>query len=99
MPVARLTTIGADAQLVQMCLRGEGPAWEELVKRHTRRVYKPLLPVTGVPSEAEDLTPGGFLRSIGTLASTKRYEVSPTWLPRGTRNLLVATTGARGETD
>jgi RNA polymerase sigma-70 factor, ECF subfamily len=80
----------ADAQLVQMCLRGEGPAWEELVKRHTRRVYNLCYRFTGNASEAEDLSQEVFLRIYRTLASYQAaYGGFPTWLTRVTRNLLV----------
>src|ERR1700721_3607603 len=73
-----------------MCLRGEGPAWEELVKRHTRRVYNLCYRFTGNASEAEDLSQEVFLRIYRTLASYQdAYGGFPPWLPRVTRNLLV----------
>ena len=58
-----------DAQLVQGCLRGEGPAWEELVRRHTRRVFNLCYRFTGNSTEAEDLSQEVFLRIYRTLAS------------------------------
>ena len=80
----------ADGQLVQMCLRGEGPAWEELVKRHTRRVYNLCYRFTGNASEAEDLSQEVFLRIYRTLPSYRpAYGAFPTWLTSVTRNLLV----------
>ena len=57
-----------DAQLVQGCLRGEGPAWEELVRRHTRRVFNLCYRFTGNSTEAEDLSQEVFLRIYRTLA-------------------------------
>jgi RNA polymerase sigma-70 factor (ECF subfamily) len=79
-----------DAQLVQHCLRGDGPAWEELVKRHTRRVYNLCYRFTGNSAEAEDLSQEVFLRIYRTLASYHAaFGGFPTWLTSVTRNLLV----------
>lgn len=60
-----------DAQLVQRCLRGDGPAWEELVQRHARRVYNICYRFTSNSAEAEDLSQEVFLRIYRTLASYK----------------------------
>lgn len=80
----------ADAQLVQRCLRGDGPAWEELVRRHARRVYNLCYRFTGNSSEAEDLSQEVFLRIYRTLGSYRvAYGGFPTWLTSVTRNLLV----------
>ena len=90
MKAARQSKIGADAQLVQNCLRGDGPAWEELVKRHTRRVYNLCYRFTGNSAEAEDLSQEVFLRIYRTLASYhSAFGGFPTWLTSVTRNLLV----------
>jgi len=79
-----------DAQLVQQCLRGEGPAWEELVRRHTRRVFNLCYRFTGNSTESEDLSQEVFLRIYKTLASYRpAFGAFPTWLTSVTRNLLV----------
>ena len=79
-----------DAQLVQQCLRGEGPAWEELVRRHTRRVFGLCYRFTGNSTEAEDLSQEVFLRIYRTLPSYRSaFGAFPTWLTSVTRNLLV----------
>ncbi|MGH9713032.1 MAG: RNA polymerase sigma factor [Candidatus Acidiferrales bacterium] len=79
-----------DAQLVQKCLRGEGSAWEELVRRHTRRVFGLCYRFTGNPTEAEDLSQEVFLRIYRTLPSYRPAQGAfPTWLTSVTRNLLV----------
>jgi len=79
-----------DAQLVQLCLRGDGPSWEELVQRHTRRVFNLCYRFTGNPTSAEDLSQEVFLRIYKTLASYKpAFGAFPTWLTSVTRNLLV----------
>ncbi|HXZ12387.1 MAG TPA: sigma-70 family RNA polymerase sigma factor [Candidatus Sulfotelmatobacter sp.] len=75
---------------MQQCLRGEGSAWEELVRRHTRRVFNLCYRFTGNSTEAEDLSQEVFLRIYRTLPSYRSaYGAFPTWLTSVTRNLLV----------
>lgn len=79
-----------DAQLVELCLQGDGTAWEELVKRYTRRVYGLCYRFTGRPSDAEDLSQEVFMRLYRTLGSYRSVQGAfATWLTRVTRNLLV----------
>jgi RNA polymerase sigma-70 factor (ECF subfamily) len=79
-----------DAQLVQQCLRGEGSAWEELVRRHTRRIFNLCYRFTGNGSEAEDLAQEVFLRVYRTLASYRSAHGGfATWMTSVTRNLLI----------
>jgi RNA polymerase sigma-70 factor, ECF subfamily len=79
-----------DAQLVQGCLRGDGPAWEELVQRHARRVFNLCYRFTNNRTDAEDLSQEVFLRIYRTLPSYRpEFGAFPTWLTSVTRNLLV----------
>ena len=79
-----------DAQLIQSCLRGDGHAWEELVRRHTRRIYNLCYRFTGNSASAEDLSQEVFLRIYKTLGSYQPvYGAFPTWLTSVTRNMLV----------
>jgi RNA polymerase sigma-70 factor (ECF subfamily) len=79
-----------DSSLVSRCLRGDEPAWEELVRLHTRKVYALCYRFTGSGSEAQDLTQEVFLRVFRTLRSFRSTEGSfATWLARVTRNLLI----------
>jgi RNA polymerase sigma-70 factor (ECF subfamily) len=79
-----------DAQLVHDCLQGEGSAWEELVRRHARRVFNICYRFTGNRTEAEDMSQEVFLRIYKTLPSYRpSFGAFPTWLTSVTRNLLV----------
>jgi len=79
-----------DAQLVQNCLRGDGSAWEELVRRHTRRIYNLCWRFTSSRHEAEDLTQEVFLRVYKTLGSYRSAHGGfATWMTSVTRNLLI----------
>lgn len=84
------TNLDADSSLVERCLSGDEPAWEELVRVHTRRVYAVCYRFTNSDSEAQDLTQEVFLRVFKTLRSFRSKEGSFTvWLMRLTRNLLI----------
>ena len=84
------STLEPDAHLVQECLRGEDSAWEELVRRHTRRVYNLCYRFTGNPQEAEDMTQEVFLRIYRTLGSYRAVHGGfTTWMTSLTRNLLI----------
>jgi RNA polymerase sigma-70 factor (ECF subfamily) len=84
------STLDPDSSLVSRCLRGDEPAWEELVRLHTRKVYALCYRFTGSGSEAQDLTQEVFLRVFRTLRTFRSVEGSfGTWLARVTRNLLI----------
>ena len=79
-----------DLSLVSRCLRGDEPAWEELVRLHTRKVYALCFRFTGSGPEAQDLTQEVFLRVFKTLKTFRSAEGSfGTWLARVSRNLLI----------
>jgi len=88
--VASPRTIDPDLDLVNQCLAGSEPAWEDLVRVHTRRVYSVCYRFTGTGEEAQDLTQDVFLRVFRTLRSFRAGEGSfAVWLNRLTRNLLI----------
>ncbi len=79
-----------DAQLIQQCLQGDGSAWEELVRRHTRRIFNICYRFTGNRTEAEDLAQEVFLRVYRTLGSYRSAHGGfATWMTSVTRNLLI----------
>ncbi|HEY6386963.1 MAG TPA: sigma-70 family RNA polymerase sigma factor [Candidatus Acidoferrum sp.] len=83
-------TLEQDAQLVQQCLQGDGSAWEELVRRHTRRIFNICYRFTGNSTEAEDLSQEVFLRVYKTIGSYRSaYGGFATWMTSVTRNLLI----------
>ena len=83
-------TLEQDAQLVQQCLQGAGSAWEELVRRHTRRIFNICYRFTGNRTEAEDLSQDVFLRVYRTLGSYRSAHGGfATWVTSVTRNLLI----------
>ena len=83
-------TLEQDAQLVQQCLQGDGSAWEELVRRHSRRIFNICYRFTGNGTDAEDLSQDVFLRVYRTLGSYRSAHGGfATWVTSVTRNLLI----------
>jgi RNA polymerase sigma-70 factor, ECF subfamily len=79
-----------EAQLVQQCLRGDVAAWEELVRRHSRRIFNLCYRFTNQRQEAEDLSQEVFMRVYKTLGSYRDiYGAFGTWVTSVTRNLLI----------
>ena len=79
-----------DAQLVQQCLQGDGSAWEELVRRHSRRIFNICYRFTGNRTESQDLSQDVFLRVYRTLGSYRSAHGGfATWMTSVTRNLLI----------
>ena len=79
-----------DPQLVQHCLQGDGSAWEELVRRHSRRIFNICYRFTGNGTDAEDLSQDVFLRVYRTLGSYRSAHGGfATWVTSVTRNLLI----------
>lgn len=78
------------AELVRRCLTGDGGAWEQLVRSHTRLVYATCYRFTGRAEDSSDLTQEVFLRVYRGLDSyDPRAGSFRTWLLRLTRNLLI----------
>jgi RNA polymerase sigma factor (sigma-70 family) len=89
-PVPTSDRLDAELQLVESCLKGEESAWEELIKRHTPRVYSICLRFTNSDAEAQDLTQEVFLRVFKSLSSFRAGEgLFVVWLTRLARNLLI----------
>jgi RNA polymerase sigma-70 factor, ECF subfamily len=79
-----------EAKLVERCLRGDGAAWETLLRTYSRRAYSLCLRFTGSPTDAQDLTQEVFFRVYRSLGTFRPAEGSfSVWLTRLTRNLLI----------
>ena len=69
--------------------RGELPAFEELVRRHEKRVYAVALRSSGSPEDAEDITQEVFLRAWRSIDEIRGDSGYSNWLFRITMNLCV----------
>ena len=71
-----------DAEIVARVKGGDTDAFEELVRRHGRRVYRSLLAVLGNVEEAEDALQDAFLKAFQHLPEFEGRARFSTWLVR-----------------
>lgn len=71
-----------DGTLVERARAGDRDAFEILVRRHHRRIYRTLLGITGNKEDAEDLTQMTFLKAFEHLGSFEGSARFSTWLTR-----------------
>ena len=79
----------ADIQLARVAANGDMAAFEELYKRHHRRVYSVCLRMLQNTSEAEDLTQDVFIQLYRKIGSFRGDSAFTTWLHRMTVNQVL----------
>jgi RNA polymerase sigma-70 factor (ECF subfamily) len=75
-------TVDPDAECVARAVQGDVAAFEELVRRHHRQIYRTSLGVTGNAEDAEDVAQNTFLKAFQHLGSFERHARFTTWLTR-----------------
>ncbi|MCS6862886.1 MAG: sigma-70 family RNA polymerase sigma factor [Abditibacteriales bacterium] len=70
----------SDEQLVQRCRAGDRTAFNELVSRHYRGIYRLTLRMVGNLTDAEDLTQETFVKAYAALAQFNMAQKFTTWL-------------------
>jgi RNA polymerase sigma-70 factor, ECF subfamily len=81
--------LSADFQLAQMAAKGDMTAFEEIYRRHHRRVYSICLRMLQSTSEAEDLTQDVFIQLYRKIGSFRGDSAFTTWLHRMTVNQVL----------
>jgi len=76
-------------QNVQLAAAGDMTAFEELYRRHQRRVYSLCLRMTHNTTEAEDLTQDVFVQLFRKLKTFRGESSFTTWLYRLTMNEVL----------
>jgi len=71
-----------DFEIVERVRNGETDAFEELVRKHGRRVYRSLLSILGSTEEAEDALQDAFLKAFQHLPNFEGRSKFSTWLVR-----------------
>jgi RNA polymerase sigma-70 factor (ECF subfamily) len=71
-----------DLEIVARVRNGETDAFEELVRKHGRRVYRSLLGIIGNAEEAEDALQDAFLKAFQHLSDFEGRSRFSTWLVR-----------------
>jgi RNA polymerase sigma-70 factor (ECF subfamily) len=81
--------VASDHALAQSAARGDMSAFEELYRRHHRRVYSLCLRMTQNVSEAEDLAQEAFVQLFRKIGSFRGESAFTTWLHRLTVNQVL----------
>ena len=71
-----------DFEIVDRVRNGETDAFEELVRKHGRRVYRSLIGIVGSAEEAEDALQDAFLKAFQHLPHFEGRSRFSTWLVR-----------------
>jgi RNA polymerase sigma-70 factor (ECF subfamily) len=79
----------SDFELAKKAAGGDGRAFEELYRRHYRRVYALTLRMMGNPTEAEDMTQDVFLQLFNKVGMFRGESAFTTWLHRMTVNQVL----------
>jgi len=86
--IADLST-AKDFDLTKVAAIGDMAAFEEIYKRHHRRVYSICLRMLQSPTEAEDLTQDVFIQLYRKIGSFRGDSAFTTWLHRMTVNQVL----------
>ena len=79
----------SDFDLAKKAAAGDGGSFEELYRRHYRRVYALTLRMMGNPTEAEDMTQEVFLQLFNKIGMFRGESQFTTWLHRMTVNQVL----------
>jgi RNA polymerase sigma-70 factor (ECF subfamily) len=79
----------SDLELAKASAAGDTSAFEQLYRRHFRRVYALCFRMLGNPTEAEDLTQDVFTHLFNKIGSFRGESAFTTWLHRLTVNQVL----------
>lgn len=86
-----------DLSLIERVLRGDRRAFEPLVRRHERRVFRVALAVLGNVEDAEDAMQEAFINAYRHLDQFRRESRFTTWLTRIAINAAIQKRESRKE--
>jgi RNA polymerase sigma-70 factor, ECF subfamily len=78
-----------ESETIRRAQQGDPAAFEQLYRKHSRRVYALCLRMSGNVSEAEDLTQDAFLMLFRKIQSFRGDSAFSTWLHRVTVNTVL----------
>lgn len=86
-----------DAAIVARVQAGETDAFEELVRKHGRRIYRSLVGILGNADEAQDAMQDVFLKAFQHIGDFERRSRFSTWLVRIAINTAIQRVRGRKE--
>ena len=85
-PISAAESVHDDMALVHACKRGDVGAFEELVKRYDRKLFRIAQHVTQNREDAQDVVQEAFLKVFRNLGQFREDSLFSTWLVRITIN-------------
>jgi RNA polymerase sigma-70 factor (ECF subfamily) len=82
-------SVDEDLELVARVQGADLDAFEELIARHSRRIYRTILAVVGNTDDAEDAMQEAFLKAFQHIASFQRRSKFSTWLTKIASNTAL----------
>ncbi|GAB3478623.1 RNA polymerase sigma factor [Amycolatopsis cihanbeyliensis] len=79
-----------DVALLASAVRGNQAAFDSLVRRHTPRMYRVALRITGTSAEAEDVVQEAWISAWRGLSGFRSESAVSTWLYRVVTNTALA---------
>lgn len=98
-PAGDFVSDDPDFEIVARIKNGETDAFEELVRKHGRRVYRSLISILGNVEEAEDALQDAFLKAFQHLPNFEARSRFSTWLVRIAINTGLQRLRSRKEFD
>ncbi|MCM2347762.1 MAG: RNA polymerase sigma factor [Acidovorax soli] len=96
-PVARATCDPcADDELIEGALQGEQSAFEAIMRRHNRLLFRAARGVVSDDAEAQDVVQETYLRAFTRLRDFRRGAALGTWLARIAINIALDALRKRG---
>lgn len=87
-----------DAELVQRTLAGETPAFEAIMRRHNRLLFRSARGIVGDDAEAQDVVQEAYLSAFTKLHSFRGDSALGTWLARIAINIALDVQRKQGRT-
>ncbi|WP_020671951.1 RNA polymerase sigma factor [Amycolatopsis nigrescens] len=78
-----------DSALLDRAVRGDQGAFDQLVRKHTPRMYRVALRITGTGAEAEDVVQDAWISAWRALAGFRNESAVSTWLYRVVTNAAL----------
>jgi RNA polymerase sigma factor (sigma-70 family) len=87
----------SDIAIVRRARQGDEAAFELIMRRHNRRLFRATRGIVDDSAEAQDVVQEAYLRAFTRLESFREESTLGTWLTRIAVNAALDATRARGD--
>lgn len=96
LPPAPAATAATDVQLAASAASGDATAFEVIVRRHNRLLFRTARGIAPDDAEAQDVVQETWLRAFGKLESYRGEAALGTWLARMAINIAISSQRRKG---